>query len=59
MSGLTPHPLLYSLRSSERGKVVTAAEAVYSGEIRAPMSSLTPTRMNERKIIARRAAIEL
>src|SRR3954462_5331629 len=28
MSGLTPHPLLSSLRSSERGKVVTAAEAV-------------------------------
>src|SRR3954471_18279582 len=28
MPGLTPHPLLSSLRSLERGKVVTAAEAV-------------------------------
>src|SRR5215204_2946629 len=28
MSGLTPHPLLSSLRSSEQGKVVTAADAV-------------------------------
>src|SRR3954449_11815617 len=37
----------------------TPYNPVYSGEIRAPMSSLTPTRMNERKIIARRAAIEL
>jgi propionate CoA-transferase len=31
----------------------------YSGEIRAPMSSITPMGMSERKIIARRAAIEL
>ena len=37
----------------------TPYNPVYSGEIRAPMSSITPTRMNERKIIARRAAIEL
>src|SRR3954453_8206558 len=37
----------------------TPYNPVYSGEIRAPMGSLTPTRMNERKIIARRAAIEL
>jgi propionate CoA-transferase len=28
MSGLTPHPLLSTLRSSEQGKIVTAAEAV-------------------------------
>src|SRR3954471_10312129 len=37
----------------------TAYSPVYSGEIRAPMSSITPTAMSERKIIARRAAIEL
>src|SRR3954466_4444407 len=37
----------------------TPYSPVYSGEIRAPMSSITPTAMSERKIIARRAAIEL
>src|SRR5918911_1339543 len=31
----------------------------FSGEIRAPMSSIEPMEMSERKIIARRAAIEL
>src|SRR5919199_332357 len=31
----------------------------FSGEIRAPMSSIAPMEMSERKIIARRAAIEL
>jgi propionate CoA-transferase len=31
----------------------------FSGEIRVPMSSLEPMPMSERKIIARRAAMEL
>lgn len=33
--------------------------AAFSGEIRVPMSELKPTPMSERKIIARRAALEL
>ena len=37
----------------------TPFSAAFSGEIRAPMSSIPPMKMSERKIIARRAAMEL
>ena len=37
----------------------TAYSAAYAGEIRAPVSSVSPMPMSERKIIARRAAMEL
>ena len=37
----------------------TPFSAAFSGEIRAPMSSIPPMEMSERKIIARRAAMEL
>ena len=36
-----------------------AYNAAYSGEIRVPMSSIAPMELSERKIIARRAAMEL
>ena len=36
-----------------------AYNASYSGEIRVPMSSIAPMELSERKIIARRAAMEL
>ena len=37
----------------------TQYSAAFSGEIRVPMSTLTPLPMSERKVIARRAALEL
>jgi propionate CoA-transferase len=37
----------------------TAYNPAYSSEVRAPLSSLQPLEMSERKIIARRAAMEL
>lgn len=37
----------------------TAYSPAYSGEIRVPMSAIAPMPMSERKIIARRAALEL
>lgn len=36
-----------------------AYNAAYSGEIHVPMSSIAPMELSERKIIARRAAMEL
>ena len=37
----------------------TAYNPAYSGEIRVPMNTITPLPMGERKLIARRAALEL
>lgn len=42
-----------------RQTFATAYSAAFSGEIRAPTGSIAPMAMSERKIIARRAAMEL